>query len=684
MRLENSLFILVFVIILQVICYAEKTDQPVLRAGGGRYSELPVLYNKGEFSKTIKGYKQLADEGEIVGYLNLAAIFKDLGDYSRAIYVLKNAWRKFSNDVRVLSLLGRLYYLNGQRNEAIVVMNKVLELKPKDAGALTTLGLCYKEAGDDNTAQQYFNEVVYLDKNNFIAHFSLAGLYYRNKRFSEALNEYKAANFIDASVVSVQKMLAELFFQLGNFEETYRRYQRLSLMVPKDKLIAQRLNEAILRLGKEFFEQEKREKVFLRKEKPVFVKSFPKIKNVLLVRVGILQSQDSLEFKCSTPFVIKTRDGKLDVLNGSADKNYLVKKNRDGRLVISEGQDADAVVVDEAILISPSNSQGSITIFSVQSGMNNFWSDQKDRSYRGAVEITSGINAVNIVNLEEYLYGVVPSEIPASWPKEALKAQAVAARSEAFKKVGRHKNEGFDFCAEVHCQSYKGIEQETQRTNEAVDETRGEVMLYKGKPVDAVYSSNCGGHTQNNIFGDTRDIPYFAAGIDSFVDLNLTFPLSPWGMEGWLREPPDGIFCSLPEELSSSNFRWIRMYSAQELNETLNKIYDFGEITKIIVLKRRPSGHISAIKVIGTKRTQVIEKELNIRQALGNLRSSMFKVEIQYGPGKKPKTFIFYGGGWGHGVGMCQSGAYGMAKQGNNQRNILKHYFQAVEFKNIY
>lgn len=669
---------------LSGICYAEKTDETASQAGAGRFSELASLYNKGEFSKAIKGYKQLADEGEIVGYLNLATIFKDLGDYPRAIYVLKKARGKFTNDVRILSLLGRLYYLNGQTSEAIVVMNKALELKPNAVDAFITLGLCHEEAGDDNTAQQYFNKAISLDKNNFVARFSLADLYYRNNRLSEALDEYKAASFIDASIVGIQRMLGEIFFRIGNFEEAYRGYQRLSLIVPQDKLVAQRLKEISLKLGKEFFEKEKKEKVLLRKEKSVLVKPFPKIKNVVIVRVGILQSQNSLEFKCSTPFVVKTRDGKLDILNGSANKNYLVTKNSDGRLVMSEEQDVDAVVVDEAILINPSNPQGAISIFNVHSGMNNFWSNQEDRSFRGTVEITNGINVVNIVNLEEYLYGVVPAEMPMNWPKEALKAQAVAARSEAFKKLGRHKNEGFDFCAEVHCQSYKGIEQETQRTNETVDETRGEVMLYRGKPVDAVYSSNCGGHTQNNVFGNTQDIPYFASKVDASDEMNLIFPLSPFEMEGWLREPPKGILCSLSGESNSSNFRWVRIYGAQELSELLNKIANFGEITKITVLKRQPSGHISAIKVIGTKASQVLGKELNTRQALGNLRSSMFKVEIQYGPDKKPKTFIFYGGGWGHGVGMCQSGAYGMAKQGRNHKDILKHYFEAVEFKKIY
>jgi SpoIID/LytB domain protein len=116
----------------------------------------------------------------------------------------------------------------------------------------------------------------------------------------------------------------------------------------------------------------------------------------------------------------------------------------------------------------------------------------------------------------------------------------------------------------------------------------------------------------------------------------------------------------------------------------LNKRADIGEVTKIIVLQRQKSGHISAVKVIGSSTSYTLKKELDIRKLLGNLRSSMFKVEIKYGPDKKPQQFIFYGGGWGHGVGMCQSGACGMANQGRNYKEILNHYFQGTEFKSIY
>jgi len=294
------------------------------------------------------------------------------------------------------------------------------------------------------------------------------------------------------------------------------------------------------------------------------------------------------------------------------------------------------------------------------------------------------LKVINIVNLEEYLYGVVPSEMPAQWSKEALKAQAVAARSEVMAKLGRHKAEGFDFCAEVHCQVYSGVESETFTTNAAVDETRGVIMISDNKPIDAIYSSNCGGHTQENIFGEGQRVSYLKAKVDSLVNQELVFPLSPYAFEEWLKNPPTGILCDLSQAPKSSNFRWVRIYSVNELDALLKNIADFGEIKKIIVLKRQSSGHISALKIVGSKQSYILEKELNIRKALGNLRSSMFKIEVKNSAKNSPEQFIFFGGGWGHGVGMCQSGASAMANLGKTYKEILEHYYSDVEFKTIY
>jgi SpoIID/LytB domain protein len=102
------------------------------------------------------------------------------------------------------------------------------------------------------------------------------------------------------------------------------------------------------------------------------------------------------------------------------------------------------------------------------------------------------------------------------------------------------------------------------------------------------------------------------------------------------------------------------------------------------VVKRQVSGHISELKIVGSKASIVIQKELKIRQVLGNLRSSMFKIEMKQDAAGRPQQFVFYGGGWGHGVGMCQAGACGMALKAKDYRSILQHYFKNIDFRKIY
>ena len=228
------------------------------------------------------------------------------------------------------------------------------------------------------------------------------------------------------------------------------------------------------------------------------------------------------------------------------------------------------------------------------------------------------------------------------------------------------------------------MERETAPTNEAVDETRGLVMTYQGKPIDALYSSACGGHTQDNIFGDSEDIPYLKGRPDSLDAKGPDFPLSPYELEQWLNSAPGGFLCDISEGTVSGRFRWTRIYSKDEMNKLAKKLSYIGDVRAVEIVRREKSGHVSSVKLVGSESSYTVEKELNIRKALGNLRSSMFKVEVKLDADKNPQEFIFYGGGWGHGVGMCQSGAAGLAKKGKAFEEILRHYFRDIELRKLY
>lgn len=645
-----------------------------------------VIYNNGEFNQAIKLYRQSADQKEISGYLNLAVIFKDLARHELGIKVLKAGRIKFGDDFRLLGYLGRMYYLNGQLDQAISVLLRLSRIKPDDQDCLINLGLCYQVKADDLQAQVYFQKALERDNKNVIARLSLADLYYRQNKLEQSAREYKALSFIDASIGQVYEYWADILFKLNNFKEALGLYEKITFIQPQNTSAQEKLEVIRRKLGKEYFEQEKAQRKISKQHKLVFVKPVSRIKNVKNVRIGLVRTDGSAEFKCSTDFTVKTKNNLILIGQGVAGKSYTILQSGAGKLLITSDKNEN-MVIDEAVVVRPAKLEGTVTLFDVKFGKNTFWSNAEDRSYRGEMELcveAGSIKVINIISLEEYLYGVVPAEMPANWPLEALKAQAVAARSESIAKLGRHRSDGFDLCADVHCQVYSGVEKETQLSNMAVDSTRGVILEYNSKTVDAIYSSNCGGHTQDNIFGSEDAVAYFTGIEDMDETQKLVFPLSPFEMESWLKDPPPGIYCNIPEFTKFSNFRWVRIYSAEQLRQMVDKVSGVGEIKKIIVLARNSSGHVNKLRIVGSDSTCVIEKESNIRKAFGDLRSSMFKVEIRYGQDGKPEEFIFYGGGWGHGVGLCQSGACGMSKAGKNYQQILQHYFSRAHLRKEY
>jgi len=266
--------------------------------------------------------------------------------------------------------------------------------------------------------------------------------------------------------------------------------------------------------------------------------------------------------------------------------------------------------------------------------------------------------------------------MPALWPAEALKAQAVAARSELLASPGgKHALEGFDFCGCEHCRAYLGSGGRHPESDRAVRDTAGLVLLLEGRIVSTVFSANCGGWTEDNeaVWSSPpspalRNVPDFPPGKNP-----ASRGIDKYGVAKWLKGAPPA-YCSA----NKKNFRWTQRFSARELAATVNKKYPVGDIRAIELGDRGASGRLKWVKIVGSKKTEIVRKELNIRLAFGGLPSAMFVVETG-GPRKAPTAFAFFGGGRGHGVGLCQDGAHGMALAGKNHLEILKHYFAQTQ-----
>jgi len=274
------------------------------------------------------------------------------------------------------------------------------------------------------------------------------------------------------------------------------------------------------------------------------------------------------------------------------------------------------------------------------------------RRYRDGIKISlnskGNLNVINELGVEGYLYGVMTREVSPEWPIEALKAQAVVSRTYVMKNLGKYDKEGFDLSATITSQVYGGGEAEDPRTSKAVDLTQGEVITYKRELIKSFFHSNCGGHTEDvtNVWEGEGRLPYLK-----------------------------GVACPFCKK--SHQYYWEKTIKKKMLKEKLNeKGYNVGDINKIKILGRSSSGRVTYLKIYH-QRGRLKIRASTFRMVMGPnlIKSTLFAMEHR---GNRIK---FYGRGWGHGAGMCQWGAKGMADRGANYRQILRYYYPKTKIE---
>ena len=274
--------------------------------------------------------------------------------------------------------------------------------------------------------------------------------------------------------------------------------------------------------------------------------------------------------------------------------------------------------------------------------------------YRGYITLLkkNGLTIINNVKVEDYLYGVVPKEMPPNWSTEALQAQSVAARTFALKNRKRHSAEGFDLCSTSHCQVYEGMTAETRTTTDAVNHTRGEVLFYKGSVIDALFHTDSGGMTESseNVWGSS--VPYLRAVPE------IQMQTQPWSrtisVESLVRSvEQNGRSLGTPKEIRLSPL-------------TIGR--GSGD--------RTPSGRVRSIEFIGTKGRVVLSG--NELRSMFSLPSTLFSVRFDRA------EVIFSGYGSGHGLGLSQWGAKAFADKGKSYKDILFHYYTGVTLEKLY
>ena len=368
---------------------------------------------------------------------------------------------------------------------------------------------------------------------------------------------------------------------------------------------------------------------------------------------------------------------------------------------------------------------GTFWLRGVTIGVNFHWERKEDQKFGSALKIIvehGKLTAVNVIGVEDYLTSVISSEMSATASPELLKAHAVISRSwllaqieknkeivasnseysactqtedELVKWYDREDHTNFDVCADDHCQRYQGLTRaSTLKVREAIEATWGELLMDGNKICDARFSKCCGGAVEEFQYcwepvkysylvklrdgKNTQDLP------DLTIEENA---------HKWIMENPEA-FCNTTDKNILSQvlnnydqetvnfYRWKEEYTVKELSELVYKRsgVDYGEIIDLIPVERGTSGRLVKLKIVGTKKTMTIGKELEIRRTLStsHLYSSAFVVE------KTDDKFILYGAGWGHGVGLCQIGAAVMGEQGYKYKEILLHYFVGASIENRY
>ena len=352
-------------------------------------------------------------------------------------------------------------------------------------------------------------------------------------------------------------------------------------------------------------------------------------------------------------------------------------------------------------------------------------------SYRGLLTFILNEESLNVVNelyVEDYLKGVVPSEVPARFEPEAIKAMACVARSYTLATLGRHRNEGFDLCSGVHCHVYGGAGVENPKVTAQIEATAGQMICYGKFIADTRYHSTCGGEGESfeNAWSGGQTLDYLQASSDLtnggyWLDGTGSEGAEQYNQEGYYdgdgsyegRAPasapalhkggaventaemeakfrqfidhPAKAYCS-----SSTRFRWEAKYSAlnftQQIGESLPNLIGassdkIGNVTAVKVTRRYPSGRVAELLIATDKDSFAVSGD-KIRWIIGGgkinpmgLNSTLFYVD------KTEDEVIFHGGGWGHGVGLCQEGAQGRALGNANYAEIIKHYYPGCELR---
>ena len=651
-----------------------------------RLQEAADTYFDGNPNQALQEYIEISkDTQDKDAFLNAAFIAMEQGSPKQAVDIMGSAYVLYPQDKDVAEFLAEAYLADGQYENAEKFFSLLEGGGERSEFILINLARAQMGMGEKKLARRNLQAAAKGTYHTSLSNYLLGQLYEQDKSWKKAAEAFDKAITYDHQFTEARRHYARALEKDKQYNEAYRQYRILRSASPRDP----EANAAVTRLRPKLTKSEKELTKGKERTKHTFVKPVVSLEGKLKeLRValgttagGRPSTRSSLIFTLSHPFRVIVKSTGKTLVMGKAKETWRAElKKGKASLVSPKGK---RYVFSGAVIIEPKSASAqtgaTILIEKIMSGAGMTWASVDDKEYRGKLEIVhdkkrNTLLPINIVNIEEYLMGVMSSEMPSAFPMNALRAQAVLARTYALKHLGKHKAYGYDLCDTQNCQVYGGVSAESEPGNAAVESTMGQVLLYNKKPIEGVFSANAGGITQSAKEAGWYQTPYLIPTSD-YKDFDFT-KLQPYQFKSLLQHPHDA-YSRYDKNVSRAAYRWARVIEEEDLRQIIKRQKkDIGVITAIIPQKRGRSGYVSRVLVKGTKGSVTLSKENVIRNNLapGMLRSSYFIVVPNY-EDRKLKNFVFYGGGWGHGVGFCQTGAAGRAEDGQEYPEILMHYF---------
>lgn len=641
-----------------------------------------ALYFKGDHAGALKAYSEAVklSSRSVEGWLNGAAVHEELGDPKKALWWYARA-AALKREPAIETALGWAQFRARDFKGAEATFSRVLKRHPQSAYALLGLARVRLAAKDPVEAAALLKRAGEASPLLNLTYFFLGRAYEAVGDAPRTIDAYRQAVAADSYFHEARDALGRAYLRQRSANEAWRHFSRILSADPNNKRV--RTLVAKLQPLLTGAAASGRPPALSRPAVPPLEPGGPQIRAAIWTDgLGKPRPRTMTAFSASSDFVIEDLKGKK-LAQGRADDFWTVELKTKGKrrlLQLSDPGGRFRLVRAEPIVVRPAPGG----VVALTEGAPRAAALAAPKLLRGALEISltasrRSLRLVNTLDLETYTHGVLSAEMPIRSPLEALKAQAVVARSHALfiKKVTRrHRRDGYDVCDEQHCQVYEGVRAESDRSRMVVEGSRGRIALYNGRVAHVIYSSNCAGHTQAGAdLAGWGEVPYWRGVPDS--PGRLPPPKSPWALRRWLTTSP-AAYCKPSTYVHPSHFRWTRAVPWKDLEErAARRFKGLGKLRFVRPLRRSPAGNVNGLLVQGSRRSQKVTSEMAIRGLLGvgSVRSTLFFFDVEYGSDGRPELLVFHGGGWGHAVGLCQSGAMGRAEAGQTYEDIVRAYF---------